>query len=59
VREVGLAQEASTPPAMLSSHDRAVVISITDNGDEDLSLGYGKVQFCNGELDPATSRPRK
>ena len=36
-----------------------LIISITDNGDEDLSLGYGKAQFANGELDPATSKPRK
>ena len=36
-----------------------LIISITDNGDEDLSLGYGKAQFANGELDPATSQPRK
>ena len=36
-----------------------LVISITENEDEDWSLGYGKAQFCNGELDPVTSHPRK
>jgi len=35
-----------------------LVISITENEDEDYSLGYGKAQFCNGDLDPVTSRPR-
>jgi phenylpyruvate tautomerase PptA (4-oxalocrotonate tautomerase family) len=36
-----------------------LVISITENDSEDWSLGYGKAQFCNGDLDPATSHPRK
>lgn len=36
-----------------------LVVSITENEDEDYSLGYGKVQFCDGELDPVTSHPRK
>jgi phenylpyruvate tautomerase PptA (4-oxalocrotonate tautomerase family) len=36
-----------------------LVISITENEDEDYSLGYGQAQFCNGDLDPVTSRPRK
>jgi phenylpyruvate tautomerase PptA (4-oxalocrotonate tautomerase family) len=36
-----------------------LVISITENESEDWSIGYGKAQFCNGELDPATSHPRK
>ena len=36
-----------------------VVISITENEDEDWSVGYGKAQFCNGELDPVSSQPRK
>ena len=36
-----------------------LVMVITENEDEDWSLGYGKVQFCNGELDPVSSQPRK
>jgi phenylpyruvate tautomerase PptA (4-oxalocrotonate tautomerase family) len=36
-----------------------LIISITENESEDWSLGYGKSQFINGELDPATSHPRK
>jgi phenylpyruvate tautomerase PptA (4-oxalocrotonate tautomerase family) len=36
-----------------------LVVSITENESEDWSLGYGKAQFCDGELDPATSHPRK
>jgi phenylpyruvate tautomerase PptA (4-oxalocrotonate tautomerase family) len=35
-----------------------LVIVITENEDEDWSVGYGKPQFCNGELDPVTSHPR-
>jgi phenylpyruvate tautomerase PptA (4-oxalocrotonate tautomerase family) len=36
-----------------------LVVSITENESEDWSLGYGRTQFCDGELDPATSHPRK
>lgn len=36
-----------------------LVVVITENESEDWSVGYGKAQFCNGELDPVTSRPRK
>ena len=36
-----------------------LVISITENESEDWSLGYGKAQFSNGDLDPVTSPPRK
>ena len=36
-----------------------LVISITENENEDWSLGYGKAQFSNGDLDPVTSQPRK
>jgi phenylpyruvate tautomerase PptA (4-oxalocrotonate tautomerase family) len=36
-----------------------LVVSITENESEDWSLGYGRSQFCDGELDPATSHPRK
>lgn len=36
-----------------------LVFVITENESEDWSLGYGKAQFCNGELDPVTSHPRK
>jgi phenylpyruvate tautomerase PptA (4-oxalocrotonate tautomerase family) len=36
-----------------------LVISITENESEDWSLGYGKAQFSNGDLDPVTSQPRK
>lgn len=34
-----------------------LVMVITENEDEDWSLGYGKAQFCNGELDPVSSQP--
>lgn len=36
-----------------------LVLVITENESEDWSLGHGKAQFCNGELDPESSRPRK
>jgi 4-oxalocrotonate tautomerase len=36
-----------------------LVIAITENESEDWSIGYGKAQFLNGELDPLTSHPRK
>ena len=36
-----------------------LVIVITENESEDWSVGYGKAQFCNGELDPVSSQPRK
>jgi hypothetical protein len=36
-----------------------LVISITENESEDWSVGYGKAQFLNGDLDPVTSQPRK
>jgi phenylpyruvate tautomerase PptA (4-oxalocrotonate tautomerase family) len=36
-----------------------LVVSITENGSEDWSLGYGKSQFLDGELDLVTSQPRK
>jgi phenylpyruvate tautomerase PptA (4-oxalocrotonate tautomerase family) len=36
-----------------------LVISITENDSEDWSLGYGKSQFTNGDLDPETSHPRR
>jgi len=36
-----------------------LVVVITENESEDLSVGYGKAQFLNGDLDPVTSRPRK
>ena len=36
-----------------------LVVSITENESEDWSVGYGKAQFCNGDLDLATSQPRK
>ncbi len=36
-----------------------LVVSITENESEDWSVGYGKAQFLNGDLDPATSQPRK
>jgi phenylpyruvate tautomerase PptA (4-oxalocrotonate tautomerase family) len=36
-----------------------LVISITENESEDWSVGYGKAQYLNGDLDPVTSRPRK
>ena len=35
-----------------------LVVVITENESEDWSLGYGKVQFCNGDLDPVTSQPQ-
>jgi phenylpyruvate tautomerase PptA (4-oxalocrotonate tautomerase family) len=34
-----------------------LVVVITENESEDWSLGYGKAQFCNGDLDPVTSQP--
>jgi 4-oxalocrotonate tautomerase len=36
-----------------------LIVSIAENESEDWSVGYGKVQFLNGDLDPATSQPRK
>jgi 4-oxalocrotonate tautomerase len=36
-----------------------LVISITENESEDWSVGYGKAQFCTGDLDLVTSQPRK
>jgi 4-oxalocrotonate tautomerase len=36
-----------------------LVVSITENESEDWSVGYGKPQFLDGELDPVTSQPRK
>lgn len=36
-----------------------LVVVITENESEDWSIGYGRAQFCNGELDPVTSQPRK
>jgi phenylpyruvate tautomerase PptA (4-oxalocrotonate tautomerase family) len=36
-----------------------LVVSITENESEDWSVGYGKAQFCNGELDPVSSQPQK
>jgi phenylpyruvate tautomerase PptA (4-oxalocrotonate tautomerase family) len=36
-----------------------LVVVITENESEDFSLGYGKAQFLNGDLDPVSSRPRK
>jgi phenylpyruvate tautomerase PptA (4-oxalocrotonate tautomerase family) len=36
-----------------------LVMSITENESEDWSVGYGRAQFVNGDLDPVTSRPRK
>jgi phenylpyruvate tautomerase PptA (4-oxalocrotonate tautomerase family) len=35
-----------------------LVVVITENESEDFSLGYGKAQFLNGDLDPVTSQPR-
>lgn len=35
-----------------------LVVVITENESEDFSIGYGKAQFVNGDLDPVTSRPR-
>jgi phenylpyruvate tautomerase PptA (4-oxalocrotonate tautomerase family) len=35
-----------------------LIISITENDSEDWSVGYGKPQFLNGDLDPVTSQPR-
>ncbi len=34
-------------------------ISITENESEDWSVGYGKPQYLNGDLDPVTSQPQK
>jgi phenylpyruvate tautomerase PptA (4-oxalocrotonate tautomerase family) len=36
-----------------------LIVSITENESEDWSVGYGKAQFLNGDLDLATSQPRK
>jgi phenylpyruvate tautomerase PptA (4-oxalocrotonate tautomerase family) len=36
-----------------------LVIVISENESEDWSVGYGKAQFCDGELDPVSSQPRK
>jgi hypothetical protein len=36
-----------------------LVMSITENESEDWSVGCGKAQFVNGDLDPETSQPRK
>jgi hypothetical protein len=36
-----------------------LVISITENESEDWSVGYGRAQYVNGDLDPVTSQPRK
>ena len=36
-----------------------LVVSITENESEDWSVGYGKPQYLNGDLDPVTSQPRK
>jgi phenylpyruvate tautomerase PptA (4-oxalocrotonate tautomerase family) len=36
-----------------------LVVVITENESEDWSVGYGKAQFLNGDLDPVTSQPRK
>jgi 4-oxalocrotonate tautomerase len=36
-----------------------LVITITENESEDWSVGYGKAQFLNGELDPVSSNPRR
>jgi len=36
-----------------------LVVWITENESEDWSVGYGKAQFCNGELDPVSSQPQK
>ena len=36
-----------------------LVVVITENESEDFSVGYGKAQFLNGELDPVSSQPRK
>jgi phenylpyruvate tautomerase PptA (4-oxalocrotonate tautomerase family) len=36
-----------------------LVVSITENESEDWSVGYGKAQFLNRDLDLATSQPRK
>lgn len=34
-----------------------LMVVITENESEDWSVGYGKAQFCNGDLDPVTSQP--
>lgn len=36
-----------------------LVVVITENESEDFSVGYGKPQYLNGDLDPITSQPRK
>jgi phenylpyruvate tautomerase PptA (4-oxalocrotonate tautomerase family) len=33
-----------------------LVVVITENESEDFSIGYGKAQFVNGDLDPITSQ---
>ena len=35
-----------------------LVVVITENESEDFSIGYGKAQYVNGDIDPVTSRPR-
>jgi len=34
-----------------------LVVVITENESEDFSIGYGKAQYVNGDLDPVTSQP--
>jgi phenylpyruvate tautomerase PptA (4-oxalocrotonate tautomerase family) len=36
-----------------------LVVVITENESEDFSVGYGKAQFLNGDLDPVSSRPQR
>jgi phenylpyruvate tautomerase PptA (4-oxalocrotonate tautomerase family) len=36
-----------------------LVVVITENESEDFSIGYGKAQYVNGDLDPVTSQPRE
>ena len=36
-----------------------LVVSITENESEDWSVGYGRAQWLSGDLDLATSQPRK
>jgi hypothetical protein len=35
-----------------------LVVVITENENEDFSIGYGKAQYVNRDIDPVTSRPR-
>ena len=35
-----------------------LVVVITENESEDFSVGYGKAQYLNGDLDPVSSRAR-